>query len=187
MPFDDPPAREPGVPNHASLAILTWGVLGVVAVLGSAIVRLLPIALEPLRDGSLGAMHAVAYVASIVVMGYSEGYRAFHRQYSPRVVARGLALAGSKNWAFVAAAPLFCMSLFHATKRRLLAAWIVLAMVVVLVILVKMLPQPWRGVIDAGVVVGLGIGTVSILWYFVGALRGSAPPVSADLPDEPAG
>jgi hypothetical protein len=43
--------------------------------------------------------------------------------------------------------------------------------------------QPWRGIVDAGVVVGLGIGTASIVWHAVRAMAGTPPPVGADLPD----
>jgi hypothetical protein len=34
-------------------------------------------------------------------------------------------------------------------------------------LIARLLPQPWRGIIDAGVVVGLAIGIVSILYFIV--------------------
>lgn len=181
-PSHDPQHSRAAPSNPASLLVISWGVLGVVGILSSAIVRLLPMAVEPLRDGSLGAMHVIAYLGSVAFMAYSEGYRGFHQQFSPRVVARALALPSTHNALFVAFAPVFCMSLFHATKKRKIVAWAILLMVTTLVVIVRSVSQPWRGIIDAGVVVGLGIGTVSILWYFVAALRGITPPVSPDLP-----
>ena len=53
--------------------------------------------------------------------------------------------------------------------------------IVTLVLLVRLAPQPWRGIIDAGVVLGLGIGSASILYFVVRALR-DGPPAPPDLP-----
>jgi len=38
-------------------------------------------------------------------------------------------------------------------------------MIIGFVIIVKSLPQPWRGILDAGVVVGLTMGCFSILYF----------------------
>ncbi len=161
---------------------MLWGSLGVVAILASAIVRLAPLAFAPIGDGSLAPRHVLAYVVSVVLMAYAEGYRGFHTRFSPRVVARALALATASRWWWLLFAPIFCMSLFHATRRGKVVAWGVLLMVATLVVLVRGVPQPWRGAIDAGVVVGLSLGSLSILWYLVACFRGVAPPVSAELP-----
>ena len=47
-----------------------------------------------------------------------------------------------------------------------------MSLVVLLVIWVKSLNEPWRGIIDAGVVAGLGLGMLSMLGYFVLGLMG---------------
>jgi hypothetical protein len=44
------------------------------------------------------------------------------------------------------------------------------------------MPQPWRGILDGGVVVGLAAGTLSILYFFSRALRGDPADVPANLP-----
>lgn len=166
---------------------LAWGVGGVVVMLGSAVWRLFPIALVPFEDDAEVTLSTVAlYGASIVLLGYSEGYRAFHRQFSPRVVARGLALAAEPRLVYVLLAPLYCMGHFHATRRRIWTAWLVAAGIVLLVALTKAMDQPWRGAVDAGVVVGLSMGLVSILGFSVTALAGRVLPVSPDLPGEDA-
>jgi hypothetical protein len=75
------------------------------------------------------------------------------------------------------------MGLFHATRKRLVVSWSVLSGVVVLVVAVRMLEQPWRGIVDAGVVVGLAWGLLALACNTVRAVRGLPVPGSADLPD----
>jgi hypothetical protein len=74
------------------------------------------------------------------------------------------------------------MSLFHATTRGKLVAWGITLGVITLVLLVRAVPQPWRGIIDGCVVVGLLLGGLSILYYFQQALSGREVSVSSDLP-----
>jgi hypothetical protein len=168
----------------AQLAIFLWAVLGVVAVLVEAVVRLLPRALEPIMDGSLSGMGVLAYVAAIVGLAYSEGYRGFQLRFSPRVVVRALAVAQRGGWLLIALAPLMAMGLIHANRRRLIGSWMLVLCIVGLILLVKLLEQPWRGAIDAGVVVGLSWGTVATLVAMVRALRGKLPTIDPDLPTE---
>ncbi len=54
--------------------------------------------------------------------------------------------------------------------------------IVTLVISVRQLAQPWRGIIDAGVVLGLALGVASLLYHFVRQLAGNTPAVPLDLP-----
>ena len=184
---DAVPATASAGPSAAPLGavgllIATWGVLGVCALLFRAVWRLSTLALEPLRDGGLGPIHVVVYVVWIGFSIWSEGYRGFQKRVSPRVVARALYLAKHPRPLWVALAPAFCMTLFHATRRGLLTAWGVLVMVVTLVVIVGRIPQPWRGIIDAGVVIGLVWGIVAILWFFARALAGHPVPGTGELP-----
>ena len=160
-----------------------WGVFGFVALLVQAIYRLTPLALEPILAGEVLWWHWVLYGVSILFNGYTEGYRAFHLQVAPRVMARALYLAKHPRPLLIALAPLFCMSLVYATRKRLLISWSVYAAIVVLVVAVRQLPQPWRGMIDAGVVVGLTWGMLSVLLFFFRGAAGKPMPVPADVPD----
>lgn len=166
---------------HPNRWPLWWGVLGFVALLTNAVIRLAPVAFDALRM-DLDAVHYFALAAYCVFMAYSEGYKGFHRQASPRVVERGLAVSEGKAALWKVLAPIFCMGLVGASKKRLVVSWAIVAMIVVLIIGVRMLSQPWRGIIDAGVVLGLAMGVMSTLYYFVRALAGSAPGVEPDLP-----
>jgi hypothetical protein len=167
----------------AEVLVVTWGVGGVVALLGQALWRLTPMALEPLREGNMTGLQATLYVGWTLFNAYAEGYRGFQRSFAPRTVARAFHLARHRHPLHVALAPAYCMSLFHATRRGRIVAWSVLGGVVVLVTLVRRLPQPWRGIVDAGVVVGLAWGTLAILVLFVRALGGKLPAVDCQLPD----
>jgi hypothetical protein len=161
-----------------------WGILGVVALLGEAIYRLFPLALD-LSRSALSAFEIAILVAWIAIAAYSEGYRGFHLQFSPRVVARAVHLSAHPRPLFVVLAPLYCMGLVHATKRRLISSWVLTLAIIAVVLLVRELAQPWRGIIDSGVVVGLSWGLVSIGVHALRAVRGAPMPVAADVPDEP--
>jgi hypothetical protein len=159
-----------------------WGVLGVVALLGQALVRLGPRALDAVRM-DLDVVHWIVLVAWVAFMAHAEGWRGFHQRFSPRVVSRAATLLRpARAWHGIVA-PLYCMSLVHASRRGLIVAWCVSLGIVGLITVVSTMTQPWRGIVDAGVVVGLGIGTASIVWHAVRAMAGTPPPVGPDLPE----
>jgi hypothetical protein len=145
------------------------------------VVRITPIAVEPIEVG-MSPFQWALYAATLIFMAYTEGYRGFQRNFSPRVVARVLHLARQPQLLHVLLAPAFCMALFHATRRRLIVAWAVLLCVVLLVAGVRGLAQPWRGIIDGGVVVGLSWGLIAIAVYGARALGGKAPATDPGIP-----
>jgi hypothetical protein len=112
-----------------------------------------------------------------------EGYRGFQRSFSPRVVARAWHLGRNPSLLTGLLAPLYCMGLMHASRRRLVGSWLVLASIVGLVMLIRTLEQPARGIVDAGVVAGLAWGLVATVIFVARALRGEIPAVSLELPE----
>ncbi len=160
---------------------MIWGVAGVSLLLLSAVFRLGAVALQTLRM-DLDWWHWIACGISLVFLGITEGYMAFQRGYSPRVAARALHLKDNPQLWNVALAPVFCMGLIHATRRRLISSWTLAVAVILIIIAVRALPPPWRGIVDLGVVVALAWG-VAALWYlFALGLRGTELPVPADTP-----
>lgn len=131
--------------------------------LGQALVRLTPIALEPLIEGTLTLMQAALYAGWVLFSAYTEGYRAFQLGFAPRVVRRAFELAAAPKPLFVLLAPAYCMTLFAAPRTRMAISWTVTICVVIAVVLVRRLEQPWRGIIDGGVVVGLSWGVVCLV------------------------
>lgn len=148
-----------------------------------AVVRLGGIALE-LKAYTLESWQVALGVAWLVYMVWAEGYKGFHLAFAPRVVARANYLAGHPRPLHVILAPLFCMGYIHATtKRRLMSIGLSL-MIVCFVLVARLLPQPWRGIVDAGVVAGLVFGMASIVFYLTQLWQGGAArlPVPADVP-----
>ena len=151
--------------------------------LASAVYRLTPLAIDAFSyDWHL--LHWIAFTLIVLFMAYMEGYRAFQRAFSPRVAARARYLGDHPDLLHALLAPLFCMAYFHALKRRQIASLLVTAGIIVLVILVRLLPQPWRGIIDGGVVVGLAWGLLSLLVFSYQALTAKTFSYSPEVPEE---
>jgi len=154
---------------HRGLAVLAawWGVSGVLLLLTYAIVRLAPVALDALR-GPLGWHHWALLVINVAFMAYSEGYRGFQRSFSPRVATRAAHLGSRPTLLRTILAPLYCAGYFAAPRRVRIMVYSITAAVLLLVQVLHYLAQPWRGILDTGVVVGLAWGVVAT---FVIALR----------------
>jgi hypothetical protein len=111
-----------------------------------------------------------AYIVTCLWFAYVEGYKGFQQKFSPLVVKRSFTLIPGKNgtkWHHFLLAPLYCMGLMHATKKRQITSWSVTLGVAAIVAVVKKLPYPWRNIIDAGVVAGLTWGSISILFLYI--------------------
>ncbi len=67
----------------------------------------------------------------------------------------------------------------------MIVSWSVSIGVAVVVAAVKRLPYPWRNIVDAGVVIGLTWGSISILGgYIISLVTGIAPiDVDPSLPE----
>lgn len=144
-----------------------WAVVGISFLLLNAIVRLAPRGWEALQM-DLSVLQWVLMIGFALFMIYSEGYKGFQKKFSPRTAARVKYLKDAPTALRVILAPLFSMGFFYATKKTLIIAWVLPVMIIILVCLVSLLPQPWRGVIDIGVVVGLSYGLLSF-WVFTAA------------------
>jgi hypothetical protein len=139
-----------------------WGIGGLAWTLAHAIFKLLPLAVAPLLEQSMAPHLALAYVGCVVLMAYTEGYRGFQRSFSPAVAQRAGMILQSPTFLRVLFAPAFCMGLWGVGRRKVVASWLLLAMIVGFIHVVRYLPPIWRGAIDAGVVVGLSWGPFTI-------------------------
>jgi hypothetical protein len=159
-----------------------WGTSGLVALLAWAIVRLFPVAAEAVSSSSMAPAHWLLLLAWSAGMLWAEGYRGFHMAFAPRVASRALHLLHHPRPLLVVLAPIYLMGYVHATPERRWRAMGVTAAIVVLVVLVRFLAQPWRGIVDAGVVLGLGVGIASILWHTARALRKGTAHADPEVP-----
>lgn len=151
-----------------SLAAL-WGFTGVFVLLSSAISRLAPTALA-LEFSQLSFVHWLALLFSLMFMGFAEGYRGFQKNFSPRVAARVRYLRHNPSLLRFILAPLFCMGFFYTTRKRKIVSFTLTFCIIMMVIIVSYIPQPWRGIIDAGVVFGLAWGVISMVLYTIEAM-----------------
>ncbi|MCW8963723.1 MAG: hypothetical protein OQL16_08005 [Gammaproteobacteria bacterium] len=157
-----------------------WGFAGAFALIGYAVWRLTPLALNALEH-SLSSLQWTLLIGNVLFMAYSEGYKGFQQAFAPRVAARSLYLSQNPTPTRLLLAPLFVIGYFHATRRRLVTSYLLTVMIIVLIILVHQLDQPWRGIVDAGVVIGLGWGLISMLYFIIKAVTVSHYPFSPEV------
>lgn len=159
-----------------------WAIAGVSLLLGSAIYRLAA-HVEPLFYHTFSISEVLAMTFWIVFMAYSEGYRGFQRNFSPRVAARIRHLRHHGKGMQMLLAPFFCLGYFGTTRRRQITVVVLTAGLVLLILLMKNVPQPVRGIVDIGVIVGLGWGLLSFYYYTFLALTQGTFHFSAELTD----
>ena len=159
---------------------LIWGLGGFLFLLLFAVYRLAPIAWNTVQQ-PLSALQWVVLIVNSLFMAHSEGYKGFQKAYSPRVVARAQYLRKHATPFLALLAPFFCMTYFAAPRKRILTSWILTVAIIILVIIFQRLPFPWRGILDAGVVIGLSWGIISTGYFawrvFVGGHAASDPEV----------
>ncbi len=158
-----------------------WGFAGICLLFSSAIYRLGNMALEMPLD-SFVWYHWLALALCLVFMGFAEGYRGFQQNFSPRVAARIRYLQQNVTPLRALLAPVFCMGFFHAQRRRQIITFCLTGGIICLILLVRLLEQPWRGIIDAGVVLGLTWGIVSLAAFTLQAFTNPAFNYSPETP-----
>jgi hypothetical protein len=127
-----------------SIAIASWGVLGVALLLARALYQLTPFALEHILSGSLAFPYWALLLGWVAFNAYAEGYVGFHQKFSPRVVARALDLGRNPTILRVLFAAPYCIGLFHAPRRTMVTSWAVTIGIAVVVFGVRHVPQPWK-------------------------------------------
>lgn len=158
-----------------------WGITGISLLLGSAIYRLSAIGLETFSY-QLDWYHWIALAVSIAFMGFAEGYRGFQQAWSPRVAARLLYLSQNASPLRTILAPLFCMGFFSIVRKRMIVTYCLTFGIVGMVLLVHQLEQPWRGIVDLGVVTGLVWGLTSLFLFTLQAFFGPRFEHSPEMP-----
>ncbi len=149
--------------RSSRIAGATWGIVGITLLIGSAVGRLLPRMFDALGM-QLTTTEWVVLVTWVLFMLVGEGYRGFQKQFSPRVAARMWHLANHGRTIDLWLAPLYCVGYYHATRRRKVSSRSLSAGIVVLILIVVHFSQPWRGIVDTGVVLGLLYGLV---WIYI--------------------
>lgn len=164
--------------------ITAWGVLGSALAIGVGLYRVTPHAVEPLwPQYQLSPFHAWLYAVSIVFTAYAEGYKGFQRGFTPRVIARAKWVSDHPGRVPAILAPIFALGFYGIQRRKLIFTWVFTFAIVAVVVAMKFLAQPWRGILDAGVVVGLSWGVASMVIGLIRIFQGQEPKGDPFLPD----
>ena len=167
-----------------SITGLAWGLSFIVAVLLFAIVRLFSVSIDAYNNFPLHWYHWLTLAVVVVFMAHSEGYQGFQRNFSPRVIARAWFLFHHPRPVLIALAPFFLAGYIHINPGRQRNILLLTVGIVILIFLIRYLPQPWRGIVDAGVVVGLTWGLVSLVVYGIRILGSRPFAYSPEIPGE---
>jgi len=157
-----------------------WGALGTLAILAYAVARMAGHTREAITY-PWGLWHYVVLILWALFMAHSEGYRGFQRGYSPRVAARAIYLRQRSTPLRLLLAPLFCMGFFHAPRKRQITAIILVILITLIVVLFRYIPQPWRGILDFGVVIGLSWGIIATLVFLTQFWMSTEVPFDAEV------
>lgn len=164
--------------------IVLWCLLGCSAILFRALGRMWP-HVQEMWSYHLTPIQWICLIGWSIMSIHAEGYRGFHKKYCPRVVHRSFYLGawqGAPFW-MVLLGPFFAVGLFFANRKRLIISWCLFGGIAGLVILLKQVAQPWRGIVDTGVLIGLSIGLLSLIYHAQRAFRQLDVLGNAELPD----
>ena len=159
---------------------LIWGIGGILLLLGFAVWRLVPNALAAF-EFDFTVLQWLLLIGNTLIMMYYEGYKGFQLAFSPRAAARAKYLFEEGTFLQLLAAPFFCMAYFAAPKRRKIATWVLTISIIILVLIFQRLPQPFRGILDVGVVVGLCWGMLATSLSTLRAFTHSDYPHDAEV------
>jgi len=140
-----------------------WAIAGVSGLFGMAVARLGSRGLEGVAPG-LSTLEWIVLGALVVLFVVGEGWAALQRKWVPRVVERARALRETDVVRHRLLAPLYGMSLIGGGAGNRRRAWAGVAAVVLAVVLVRLLPDPWRAMIDLAVASALCWGLGALLF-----------------------
>jgi hypothetical protein len=158
-------APEASRPSARPVAVAAWAVLAVAMVLAESVARLGARGAATIAAG-LDGPHWFALGALTLLFGYVEGWRGLHRRFVPSTIARAFAAARSPDPLARWLAPLHALGLLGGDRRARARAWRGAALIAAAVALVRLLPAPWRGLVDAAIAASLAWGLVSLLVAF---------------------
>lgn len=143
-------------------ATVAWALLGVSTILGFAVYRLGTRGVTTIVSGLTGVEWVVLSGLTAFFV-YTEGVLALERRWVPRVVGRAVQLADEPSFLLRLAGPLYGMNLVGSPASGVLRAWTGVSVIVLAVLLVRVAPDPWRGMVDFAVAAALAWGLVALL------------------------
>ena len=175
----------------------SWCIFQVIVILGVSIVRTVPGVVNLLKGEpadpdestsqssqpspwttvtmAIDAKRALLTLAWCCIMAYYQGYKCFHLKFCPVVVDRAFSIDGPS----VVPLPVillggggpYAMGLFLADNHRLVTSWLLVIMIFWMVNIVNMLSYPYRDMVKTGILVGISIGILSLVWHSARRIR----------------
>jgi len=158
-----------GAPGRMDWWAPAWAMLGVGAVFAWAVWRLGGRGVTTIRSG-LDPLEWVVLALLTAAFAYGEGFLALDRRWVPRLVERARRLRDDRRLFVRALAPLYGLSLIGLGRRELLQGWLGTVAIIAAVLVIRSLPEPWRGIVDFAVAVALAWGLVAVVRRFPSAL-----------------
>ncbi|WP_156817055.1 hypothetical protein [Rubritalea marina] len=151
------------------------------ALLLSAICRLAPRGFAVLSQ-DLTLVQWVALALFAIFMLHAEGYRGFQKKFSPRTAARVHYLYHNTTPLRALLAPLFCVGYFDASKKTRIVSTCLTIGIILLIMVVRYCPEPWRGIIDFGVTLGLSYGLASYIVFLFKVFSNKDHGIDPEMP-----
>lgn len=162
LPTGSAPIRRARAPQPWT-ASRVWALAGVTALMATGVYRLAERGAAAVRGG-LSPLEWAVLLGLTAGMIWFEGFRGIQQRFVPRVHRRA-ARVHARRLRWRLAAPLYAMSLVGGRRRMVWKARLGIAAIVGAVLLIRSLPEPWRGIVDVAVAVALGWGLVALLLY----------------------
>ncbi|MEO1856633.1 MAG: hypothetical protein ABGY95_04610 [Rubritalea sp.] len=160
-----------------------WGALGVFLLVGKSLQSLFVHAKEAVSNG-LSTYQVVFLILYSLFMLYFEGYKGFQKKFSPRTAARVHYLYLNPRPLHVLFAPFFCVGYFYAKRKvRIIAITLSILILCVVFLMSEFCTQPWRGIIDIGVILGLSYGLLSFACFLVKVFTTKDHGISPEIPE----
>ena len=156
--------------RHGPAIASGWAVSGVAGLFAWAVYRLGARGLETLRSG-LGVFEWTAAVVLTAAFVYGEGLVALDRRWVPRLFERARRLRGERRLLPRVLAPLYGLALLGSDRAEVARGWAGTLAIVVAVLVVRALPEPWRGIVDFSVAAALAWGLSAIVRRFPAVVR----------------
>lgn len=141
-------------------AVFAWALLGNLALLGDACVRMLGAAEGHARVAEAGVIEWSVAAAIAVAFAYGEGHLALARRFVPELIERAATIRGVAPSVL---APLAAAGLCFAPRARLIRSWALVVGIVALVFAMRLLTPALHAGVDLGVGIALAVGAVALV------------------------
>ncbi len=160
--------RQESLSNQAAIwpgiAAGTWGIIGFAFLVARALLGMSPEIREMLAT-PLNAWHQIGLVVIVLVFGLAKGYFIFRRRFCRSYASRiGELSLPPVKLLYAVLAPLYCLNLIGAERRQLIRGYAIVTGIVLMIISVKFIPTPWRGMILMGVAAALTWAALEIAY-----------------------